>query len=196
MDGVDVREHDLQTLRKEISVVMQDVFLFSDTIKRNILFGYDLDYGTDPADDSDPGLEDKMAEASRTAHIHDFVAGMRDGYDTTIGERGIGLSGGQKQRISIARAIARDSGVLILDDSTSALDLDTEHQVWGAIGKRQGVTKLIITHRVSAVKDADEIIYLADGKVAERGTHNKLLELKGRYFETWLIQQKGQELCP
>ncbi|MFA7205412.1 MAG: ABC transporter ATP-binding protein [Saccharofermentanales bacterium] len=183
VDGVDVREYDLQALRRGISVVMQDVFLFSDTIKRNILFGYDLD------------SEEKMTTASQDAHIHSFVSGMREGYETTIGERGIGLSGGQKQRISIARAIARDCGVLILDDSTSALDLDTEHRVWGSIGKRRGMTKLMIAHRVSAVRDADEILYLSEGQIVERGTHKELLALKGRYYETWAIQQKGQEIC-
>ncbi len=217
VDGTDVRDHDLKLLRKGISVVMQDVFLFSDTIKSNILFGHESeddsaettapDGSADTAASADsadmttpppavrPGFEEIMEKASRDAQVHDFVSEMREGYDTTVGERGIGLSGGQKQRISIARAIARDCGVLILDDSTSALDLHTEQQVWRSLGERQGITKIIIAHRVSAVKDADEILYLADGRIAERGTHDELLEQKGRYYETWLIQQKGQELC-
>ncbi len=182
IDGRDVREYDLQSLRKGISVVMQDVFLFSDTIRENILFGCGGG-GSDPAE--------KMDRASRDAHIHDFIAGTADGYETVIGERGIGLSGGQKQRISIARAMARDCGILIMDDSTSALDLETEHRIQESIGRRRGMTKLIIAHRVSAAKNADEILFLENGRIAERGTHRELVEKRGKYYETCRIQFQG-----
>lgn len=181
IDGRDVKEYDLQALRSGISVVMQDVFLFSDTIRENILFGCN----------EGAGMEEVMASASRDAHIHDFITGTSDGYSTTIGERGIGLSGGQKQRISIARAIARDCGILILDDSTSALDLETEHRIQESIGRRCGMTKLIIAHRVSAAKGADEILFLDNGRISERGTHKELLNRRGRYYETYKVQCQG-----
>ena len=181
VDGHDVREYDLQALRRGISVVMQDVFLFSDTIRENIIFGRD----------EDSGYDEKMILASRDAHIHDFITGTRDGYETVIGERGIGLSGGQKQRISIARAMARECGILILDDSTSALDVETEQQIQESISRKHGMTKIIIAHRVSAAKNADEILFLDDGRIAERGTHKELLDMRGRYYETYMIQFNG-----
>lgn len=181
IDGRDVKEYDLQALRRGISVVMQDVFLFSDTIKENIMLGCYEGECTD----------EKMAYASKDAHIHDFITSTPDGYETVIGERGIGLSGGQKQRISIARAIARDCGILILDDSTSSLDLETEHDIQESIAKRSGMTKLIIAHRVSAAKNADEILFLENGRIIERGTHKELIEKRGRYYETCLIQFQG-----
>ena len=181
IDGHDVQEFDLQALRRGISVVMQDTFLFSDTIKENIIFGTDEDIG----------LDEQMTLASKDAHIHDFIDGTSEGYETVIGERGIGLSGGQKQRISIARAMARDCGILIMDDSTSALDLETEHRIQESIDRRRGMTKIIIAHRISAVKNADEILFLEDGRITERGTHRELLELRSRYYETYLIQYKG-----
>ena len=107
-----------------------------------------------------------------------------------IGERGIGLSGGQKQRISIARALVRDAKVLIMDDSTSALDMETEHAIQRAMDRRKGFTCFIIAHRVSAVKNADEILYFEDGRIVERGTHEELLRLRGRYYETYREQYR------
>ncbi|MHB1483800.1 MAG: ABC transporter ATP-binding protein [Saccharofermentanales bacterium] len=187
IDGHDVREYDLQALRRGISVVMQDVFLFSDTIKENIIFGCD----NSALQEEQEGQDERMTLASKDAHIHDFIARTSDGYETVIGERGIGLSGGQKQRISIARAMVRDCGILILDDSTSALDIETEHQIQESIDKKRGMTKLIIAHRVSAVKNADEILFLEDGRITERGTHKELLDLRGRYYETYKIQFQG-----
>lgn len=179
IDGIDVREQALTPLRKSISVVMQDVFLFSDTIEENIRFGC--------ADLS----REALLQASRDAHVHGFVMKLAGGYRTVIGERGIGLSGGQKQRISIARALARNSAVLVLDDATSALDMETEHDIQRALSARTGVTKFIIAHRVSAVKDADEILILDEGRVIERGSHAELLKKKGRYFDTWTLQFQG-----
>jgi ATP-binding cassette, subfamily B, multidrug efflux pump len=139
----------------------------------------------------DPLIQERMYRAANDAHIHDFISSMTHGYDTPIGERGIGLSGGQRQRITIARAIARDCGILILDDSTSSLDFETEYRIQKSISKKQEVTKLIVAHRVIAAKDADEILYFSEGRIVERGTHKELLSLRGRYYETWMIQQQG-----
>jgi ATP-binding cassette subfamily B multidrug efflux pump len=176
IDGIDVREMDLATLRKNVSAVMQDTFLFSDTIEDNIKFGA----GDVP--------EEVFKAACRDAMVEEFVSQMPEGYKTVIGERGIGLSGGQKQRISIARALVRDAKVLIMDDSTSALDMETEYAIQKAMERRKGMTCFIIAHRVSAVKNADEIIYFEDGRIVERGTHNELLNLRGRYYDTYCAQ--------
>jgi ATP-binding cassette subfamily B multidrug efflux pump len=179
MDGVDVRDQELEPLRKNVSVVMQDVFLFSDTIEENIRFG-------------SPEIPmESLVSASKDAHVHEFVMKLSDGYKTVVGERGIGLSGGQKQRISMARALARDSRVLVFDDATSALDMETEHQIQQALDTRAGVTKFIIAHRVSAVKNADEIIILDHGAVIERGSHQELLEQRGYYYDTYVLQFQG-----
>ncbi|HEY8349849.1 MAG TPA: ABC transporter ATP-binding protein [Clostridia bacterium] len=177
-DGVDVREMDLAALRKNVSVVMQDTFLFSDTIEANIKFGA----GEVP--------DEVFTAACRDAMVDEFVSQMPEGYQTVIGERGIGLSGGQKQRISIARALVRDAKVLILDDSTSALDMETEYAIQRAMERRKGFTCFIIAHRISAVKNADEILYFEDGSIVERGTHDELLRLRGRYYETYREQYR------
>lgn len=178
VDGVDVKDMDLKNLRENTSVVMQDTFLFSDTIGENIRF----------ADQSKS--MDEILRAARDARVDEFVDEMEDGYDTVIGERGVGLSGGQKQRISIARALLKDSKVLIFDDATSALDMETEYQIQKALEKRKGITKFIIAHRISAVKNADEIIVLEDGKIAERGNHKNLLWKKGKYYDVYCQQFK------
>ena len=175
-DEVDVKEMDLSILRKNVSVVMQETFLFSDTIDENIRFG--------AGNISD---EDYIS-ACRDSMVDEFVSQMPNGYDTVIGERGIGLSGGQKQRISIARALIRNPKVLIMDDSTSALDMETEYAIEKAMERRKGITKFIIAHRVSAVKNADEILYFENGKIIERGNHNELMNKRGRYYETYCEQ--------
>ncbi|MDD5602608.1 MAG: ABC transporter ATP-binding protein [Eubacteriales bacterium] len=179
VDGVDVKLQDLNELRGRISVVMQDTFLFSDTIRENIKFGMD------------EISDDDFHEAARESRVGEFAENMPAGYDSVIGERGIGLSGGQKQRISIARALARDCDIMIFDDATSALDMETEHRIQEAVGKREGVTKFIIAHRISAVKNADEIIIIENGEIAERGTHRELLHKKGLYYKTYSEQYKG-----
>jgi ATP-binding cassette subfamily B multidrug efflux pump len=177
-DGIDVREMDLVTLRKNVSAVMQDTFLFSDTIEENIKFGA----GEVP--------DDVFAAACRDAMVDEFVSQMPEGYETVIGECGIGLSGGQKQRLSIARALVRDAKVLVMDDSTSALDMETEFAIQKAMERRKGITRFIIAHRVSAVKNADEILYFENGRIVERGTHDELLRLRGRYYETYREQYR------
>jgi ATP-binding cassette subfamily B protein len=177
-DGIGVKEMDLAELRRNVSVVMQDTFLFSDTIEANIKFG------------AGEVSDEVFMAACRDAMVEEFVSQMPEGYRTVIGERGIGLSGGQKQRISIARALVRDAKVLIMDDSTSALDMETEHAIQRAMDRRKGFTCFIIAHRVSAVKNADEILYFEDGRIVERGTHEELLRLRGRYYETYREQYR------
>ena len=177
VDGTDIRSLSLKQLRGNISVVMQDVFLFSDTIQDNVRLGKQdlLDL-------------EQVKEASLAAMAGGFIERLEKGYDTVIGERGVGLSGGQKQRISIARALAKKTPILVLDDSTSALDMETEHKIQQTLRGLKGVTKLIIAHRISAVRHADEIIFLEKGEIAERGTHESLLAKKGLYYETYQAQ--------
>ncbi len=176
VDGVKVQDQDLQELRKSISVVMQDTFLFSDTLLENIKFG------------SQAATMEEVEQAMKDARVYDFIQEMPDGLETIIGERGVGLSGGQKQRISIARALLKKSPILIFDDATSALDMETEYQIQKALNKRANITKIIIAHRISAVKDADEIIILEDGNILEKGNHHQLLNQKGYYFNLYKNQ--------
>lgn len=151
--------------------------MFSDTIQDNVRLGKQdlLDL-------------EQVKEASLAAMAGGFIERLEKGYDTVIGERGVGLSGGQKQRISIARALAKKNPILVLDDSTSALDMETEHKIQQTLRGLKGVTKLIIAHRISAVRHADEIIFLEKGEIAERGTHESLLAKKGLYYETYQAQ--------
>jgi len=177
LDDVDIKNLSLKQLRSNISTVMQDVFLFSDTINDNIRLGK-----------QDSLSMEQVKAASHAAQAGSFIERLESDYDTIIGERGVGLSGGQKQRISIARALAKGNPVLILDDSTSALDMETEQLIQKTLRELQGTTKLIIAHRISAVRHADEIIFLENGRIAERGTHEELLQKKGLYYETYLAQ--------
>ena len=177
IDHVDVKNLKLEQIRSNISVVMQDVFLFSDTIEEDIKMGQRK---TLPIKE--------IRNAADHAQASGFIEKMEEQYETVVGERGVGLSGGQKQRISIARALAKHSPILVLDDSTSALDMETEHEIQKTLNELKGTTKMIIAHRISAVRHADEIIYLENGKIAERGTHEELLAKKGLYYETYMAQ--------
>ena len=177
IDGIDITKLALSDLRKNIALVMQDVFLFSESIKDNVKLGM-KQY-----------LEDSSAKSALSvASASDFIEQMENGYETIIGERGVGLSGGQKQRISIARALAKQAPILVLDDSTSALDMETEHQIQEELSKLSDTTKIIIAHRISAVRNADEIVVLENGTIAERGTHDELMNKQGLYYTTFMAQ--------
>ena len=176
-DGVDLRELDLESARCGKAIVTQDIFLFSDTITAN------LDKGR-----KGQLSQDLIVRSATDAAAHDFITKLTDGYDTVIGEKGVGLSGGQKQRVSIARAFASERPLLIFDDATSALDMETEKKVQKAIAGHGGRTMMIIAHRISAVRDADEIIILDHGRIVERGNHKSLMAMKGNYYRTYVSQ--------
>jgi len=176
-NGVDLRDLDLKSARSSKAIVTQDIFLFSDTIVSNL-------------DKGQKGLltQEELEDAANDAAAHEFIAKLSEGYDTVIGEKGVGLSGGQKQRVSIARAFASKRPLLIFDDATSALDMETEKNVQKAIRHHRNLTMMIIAHRISAVRDADEIIILEHGKIAERGTHDELMAKRGIYYKTYMTQ--------
>ena len=174
IDGVNIKDLPLPTLRRSIACVMQDIFLFSDTIDGNIRLGEREKMSTAQVRTS---LEQSLAS--------EFVDKMDEKEFTVIGERGVGLSGGQKQRITIARALARKTPILVLDDSTSALDTETEQDIQKVLAGLNGMTKIIIAHRISAVRKADKIIVLDKGKIAQEGTHDELLKKGGLYKETY-----------
>ncbi len=180
VDGVDVKNYDLYSLRGNIGMAMQDVFLFSDTIEGNIAYGK-----------SDASLEDVIA-AAKLANAHDFISEMPQGYDTIVGERGVGLSGGQKQRISLARALLKNPAIVILDDTTSAVDMETETQIQEALHSiASNHTVFLIAHRISSIKSADLILVLDNGTILEAGTHDELIEKNG-YYSTVFHHQYGE----
>jgi len=182
IDGVDIKKWNLNALRSSIGMTTQETFLFSDTVDGNIAYG-------------DPDLPEEDVKKYAEISAAQFVDSMSEGYDTIIGERGVGLSGGQKQRIALARALAVKPSILILDDTTSAVDMETEKYIQEQLARLDfKCTKLIIAQRISSVKKADCILLIQNGRIAERGTHDELLALKGLYFDLWKIQTGAEEL--
>jgi len=182
VDGVDVRQLPLEVLRREIGMVLQDTFLFSDTIGENIAYG------------RPEATDEAIIAAAKAARIHDYIASLPDGYDTVVGERGVSLSGGQKQRVAIARALVMNPKILILDDATSSVDTETEFEIQQALQTAmQGRTTFVIAHRLLSLKNADEILVLDRGKIVERGTHRTLLSYEGAYARIYELQLKDQE---
>lgn len=177
LDGRKVSDIRLQDLRKNIGLATQDVLLYSDTIEDNIAYG-------------DSRLTQKQVEKyAKLSAAQRFISDLPDGYETVIGERGVGLSGGQKQRISLARALAVRPAVLILDDTTSAVDMETEREIQDGLKKLDfNCTKIIIAQRISTTRSADKILVLQDGRVTEQGTHEELIRLKGYYYELVKLQ--------
>ncbi len=185
IDGRDIRDVTLSSLRENVGIVMQDVFVFASTMRDNIAYGLD---------DVDM---DEVVKAAEVAQLHDFIEGLPDGYDSWVGERGITLSGGQRQRLAIARTILLDPPVLILDDSTSSVDMATEYRLQQALDDViRGRTTFVIAHRLSTVRKADLILALDDGEIVERGTHEELLERNGFYRSIYDLQLRPQEDDP
>ena len=182
IDGYDTRDVTLTSLRENVGIVMQDVFVFAATIRDNIA------YGLDEVD------MDMVVEAAKVAQLHDFIEGLPGGYDTWVGERGVTLSGGQRQRLAIARTILLDPPVIILDDSTSSVDMATEHRLQEALDEAiRGRTTFVIAHRLSTVRRADLILVLEDGEIVERGTHDELLARDGFYRRIYDLQLRPQD---
>ncbi len=178
LDGHDLRDYTLDSLRQQISIVLQDVFLFYGTVRENLLFAR-------PNAD-----EPEMIAAAKAANAHEFIADLPEGYDTLIGERGVKLSGGQKQRLSIARAILKDAPILILDEATSSVDTETEQLIQQALERLvQGRTTIIIAHRLSTIRNADKIVVLEDKSIREMGTHEELINLGGLYKRLYTVQK-------
>jgi ATP-binding cassette subfamily B protein len=177
VDGIDIRDVTLVSLRQNVGIAQQDIFLFSATIRDNIAYG---------AVDADM---EQIVAVARSAYLHDFVQSLPDGYDTWVGERGITLSGGEKQRLAIARTLLVNPKILILDDSTSSVDAETERLIRDSLGKLiKGRTTFIITHRLPIIKNYDLILVLQDGRIVEQGKHGELMSRKGLYRQIYQSQ--------
>ena len=180
LDGKEINSLTLESVRRNIGIVQQDIYLFNDSMKENIRYGK-LD-----------ATDEEIIQAAKRANIHDYIMTLPNGYDTNIGERGVRLSGGQKQRLSIARVFLKNPPILILDEATSALDNTTEILIQQALDELcKGRTTLVVAHRLSTIKNADEIAVVSDGRITEQGTHEELMEKKGTYFELYQLQFKA-----
>ena len=188
VDGVDVRDLRLRELRRNIGIVLQDAFVFGATFRDNLAYG------------AEHASLQEIEDAAKVAQLHDFIDGLPDRYETWVGERGVKLSGGQRQRLAIARTILLDPAVLILDDSTSSVDVETEHQIQKALAEVvKGRTTFVIAHRLSTVRNADLILVMDEGRIAERGTHHELLSKGGLYrriHDIQLLPQEGDVILP
>ena len=183
VDNLDVREYDLKNLRSYIGMVMQEDFLFSDSVAENIAYG------------RPDASREEIIQAAKDANADEFITGLKDGYDTLVGQRGIKLSGGQRQRVSIARAFLNNPKILILDEATSSVDLETEQLIQEAVDKvSKGRTTFIIAHRLATIVNADQILFIEDGQIVERGNHEELMELDNKYREFYEMQFKKEEL--
>ena len=182
IDGQDVRDITQESLHDAIGVVPQDTVLFNDTIYYNIAYG------------RPEATRDEVIEAARAAKIDEFIAGLPDGYQTTVGERGLKLSGGEKQRVGIARTLLKNPPILLLDEATSALDTETEAEIQSELqAMGEGRTVITIAHRLSTIAHADRIVVLEKGVIVEQGTHDALLEREGRYASLWNMQAAEDE---
>jgi subfamily B ATP-binding cassette protein MsbA len=182
LDGVDIRDLTLKSLRSQIGIVTQHTFLFNDSIRNNIAYGQ-----------PERNMEDLIA-AAKAAHAHEFIMAMPKGYESTIGEMGMQLSGGQRQRLAIARALLKNAPILILDEATSSLDVESERLVQEALENLMTTrTTLVIAHRLSTIRKADRIAVLADGRIVEEGSHEELLARKREYSRLYTLQQLEEE---
>lgn len=183
IDGIDIRDVTVESLRRQIGIVTQETFLFSASLRDNIAYG------------KPEATDHEILEAAQSAHIHDFIENLPNGYDTVIGERGVGLSGGQKQRVAIARALLMDARILLLDESTSSVDVETEMRIQEAFSRLlEDRTAFVIAQRLSTVRNADRVIVLDKGTIAEHGTHEELLEKGGIYTSIYNLQFRPQEV--
>jgi ATP-binding cassette subfamily B protein len=182
IDGVDLRDVTMSSLRNQISIVLQDIFLFNGSVAENIAYG-----------SKSASVED-IERAAKIARAHEFISELPEGYDTVIGERGLKLSGGQKQRLSIARAVLRDAPILIFDEATASVDVETEAEIQQAIQElAKSRTILVVAHRLSTVKRADNILVFREGKIVEEGCHDELLKLNGLYKQLCDIQFRSRD---
>ena len=181
IDGKDVRSYTRESLRRNIGMVAQDTFLFNDTVEANIRYG------------SFEATREEIVAAAKAANIHDFIETLPNGYDTVVGERGVKLSGGQKQRIAIARVFLKNPPLLILDEATSALDTANEIVVGKALDDlAEGRTTVVVAHRLTTVRNANEIFVVGQGKILEHGTHAELLKKNGEYARLWSVYAEEQ----